>query len=469
MSMTRTSWLNVLAMFYGGAVGDALGFPFEPSHGPPVSEYRGRFEYKPSNIKRSGIKYGVIGQISDDTEMTLALLRSIVDNKGKYSRKKAILAYKDVVNTQSPGIGKNIKSLFSGNKTVENFEKRYKSRFDPKIGKLNPEKAQSNGSLMRCGALALLPGKSYKNVITDTDLTNPNKVNREVGVIYVKILRKLLFDKKERIDPLDTAKTPTIVSVIDQARNKEKRDVTKIGKGWVAHTFYCAVYCLLHFNTYNEAIDWVIKLGGDTDTNAAVAGSVMGAKLGYNLLVDPDFEAKLHLVIEANPKLGDLKRPKRYYPKEFRDLTWKLGEYIRNIELENLNYKHSMDYYTKGYSPCWYSISEDETKFTLSTIIENSLIEVIGEIDTTDNYRVNAVKETFLDAKRVLIDIERELYLENDYLWDTIYFAYRFLTRFIQALTELAISEMNPYVSFSDPRNQTLKKLYGKRFLLLNI
>ena len=50
---------------------------------------------------------------------------------------------------------------------------------------------------MRCGALALLPGKSYKNVITDTDLTNPNKVNREVGVIYVKILRKLLFDKKE--------------------------------------------------------------------------------------------------------------------------------------------------------------------------------------------------------------------------------------------------------------------------------
>jgi len=456
-------------MFYGGAVGDALGFPFEPRHGPSVSEYHSKLEYRPSLIKRSGLKYGVVGQISDDTEMTLALLRSIVDNEGKYSRSKAILAYEDVVNTRSPGMGKNIKSLFAGAKTVEEFEKRLKSHFDPMSGGTDSERAQSNGALMRCGALAFVPGKNYKNVIIDTDLTNPNQVSREAGVIYIKLLRELLFDKRETVDPLDTAKTPGITTAINQARNKELRDVTKVGKGWVAHALYCAVYCLLNFNDYAEAIDWVIKLGGDTDTNAAVAGGVMGAKLGYNLLVNPDFEAQLNAVIEANPKLGDLKRPIRYYPQEFRDLTWRLGEYTHNIKLENLNYKYSVGYYLEGYSPCWYSVSEDESRFILSAIIDNSLINVMGEIDAFDNYRVNGSEESLIDAERVLLNIEAGLYLESDYVWDTIYFAYRFLTRFMRALTELAISEMNPYVSFSEPSDPILKKLYGKRFLLLNI
>ena len=128
MSEPKTNRLNVLGMFYGAAVGDALGFPFEPSHGPSVSEYHGKFEYRPSLIKRSGLKYGVIGQISDDTEMTMALLRSIVDNKGKYSRNKAILAYEDAVNTRSPGVGKNIK--MSNNEYSQLFShKPYSCKF----------------------------------------------------------------------------------------------------------------------------------------------------------------------------------------------------------------------------------------------------------------------------------------------------------------------------------------------------
>lgn len=53
---------------------------------------------------------------------------------------------------------------------------------------------QSNGSLMRCSSLALIP--DYKDSMyamkTDVYLTNPNRINMEIEFFYVSFLRAIL-------------------------------------------------------------------------------------------------------------------------------------------------------------------------------------------------------------------------------------------------------------------------------------
>lgn len=470
----KVNKLELFTMFYGGFVGDALGFPFESStYGYSVTDYHGKLEYRPVIMKKTGKRYGVIGQVSDDSEMTLALLRSIVENKGKYSRDKAVLAYVDVVNTRSPGIGKNIKKLFTGIKNVKEFDKRYKTHFNPKNG-IDPRKAQSNGSLMRCAPLALVPGNNYRNIIVDTDLTNPNDINREASIIYIKLLRGLLFDKKDYIETLNTSKIPEIQKAILQAQNKEIRVIDSSNKGWVVHTLYCAVYCLLNFDNYTEAINWIIKMGGDTDTNAAVSGTLMAAKIGYNLLFDPIFETQLEVVLNVNTRKGDLKRPIRYYPQELENLINELGNHNSNIEMYNNNYKNVLGYYNAGYSPCWY-LSDKDRNFEFYIIINNSFMEIIGDINENGIYKINhiGIINDILDIKDVLEKIQQnpmELKISSDLELDDIFNGYKFMTKFLQAVYDLAIYEINPYIKFSDYINPIyLKELYGKRFILLNI
>ena len=48
------------------------------------------------------------------------------------------------------------------------------------------------------------------------------------------------------------------------------------------NTMGCAIWVLRKNFRYDEGIEKVIRAGGDTDTNAAVAGSVLGAKWGFS-------------------------------------------------------------------------------------------------------------------------------------------------------------------------------------------
>ena len=51
--------------------------------------------------------------------------------------------------------------------------------------------------------------------------------------------------------------------------------------GYMAHTVPVAVYAFLRSpDDYREAIESVIRLGGDTDTVAAVTGAMIGARVG---------------------------------------------------------------------------------------------------------------------------------------------------------------------------------------------
>nr|QBK91769.1 MAG: ADP-ribosylglycohydrolase [Pithovirus LCPAC304] len=472
-----TFWWNVLAMFYGGALGDALGVPFEFRHSRPLSDYHGKLEYRPMMKSRQGTRYGVVGSVSDDTDMSIALARSIIQNGGVYSRSKAILQYIEWANSKPMGMGHNTRKLFTTIKfkaksAINTYEAHYAKRFNPALKDgISKKDAQSNGSLMRCAALALSPGTNYKNVVDDVNLTNPNVINRECGVIYVKILRELLFGELG-VDPLETAKQPKIQEAIRQAKNKEVRDVRSIGKGWVVHAFYCAVYCLLNFEDYASAIDWVIRLGGDTDTNAAIAGSLMGAKVGYPMLTDPEVEPNLVLLLSADPDQGEYPRPEKYHPLQYNDIVLSFGELLPEVHVQNENMKNVVFYYRQGFIPVLYTQLGDTAEYHAYFFLDDETLAVVDVVRQEEG--VYDVLEIVVDAyhtKKAIQSLQnnpKDLPIIFEGTPAPLFAAYRFLTLFTEALTERALDVMHADVRLFDPADRNYDVLYGHDFFLIN-
>jgi hypothetical protein len=75
----------------------------------------------------------------------------------------------------------------------------------------------------------------------------------------------------------------------------------------------------LHFGNYQNAIDEIIthsRIGkdvGDTGTNAAVAGALLGAYYGINAMTsDARISKSVDIMLSADTKLGGSPRPSKY-------------------------------------------------------------------------------------------------------------------------------------------------------------
>jgi ADP-ribosylglycohydrolase len=50
--------------------------------------------------------------------------------------------------------------------------------------------------------------------------------------------------------------------------------------GWSVYTTRLALVCLLKAPDFRSGVEDVVRLGGDADTNGAVAGALLGARFG---------------------------------------------------------------------------------------------------------------------------------------------------------------------------------------------
>lgn len=260
---------KLLGMVYGVAIGDALGAPFEFTRVSPKLKYNGilqdesvyvQFQYHKLEIKP--------WSFTDDTEMMIVLLKSIFENKG-YDRNDTILRYLKWAQ-KSGFMGKNTRELMKGVKTVKGYEKRKAKQ---------TVSSQSNGSLMRASPLALL--KNWKeNTIIDTSLTNDNDVNRESSLIYVSLLRTLLYGYNFECE----IKEKSVKKVLESAVKGKILDISGKSKGWVLHGLYATFITYFNNSSYEGSMDYIMEnfVGNiDTDTIMAIVGGVMGASIGF--------------------------------------------------------------------------------------------------------------------------------------------------------------------------------------------
>ncbi|KUJ85178.1 hypothetical protein AVO45_18085 [Ruegeria marisrubri] len=254
----------------GQLVGDALGSAVEfKSEAEIASIYpRGLRQ-----IAGGGPFNTIAGQPTDDSELALALTRSLVV-RGMWDEAHVTAAYVrwlesapfDCGNT----IGGSIRVL--------------------KNGKMPENSSQANGSLMRVSPIGIFhagrPDLAARDAARDTTLTHPHPVCVAASSAYTAaIATGVGGGDREAMWCAATAYAGesigarTIREVLTKALNKPPVDYsTKMG--WVLIALQSAFFQLMRGASFTDGIVETVARGGDTDTNGAVCGALLGAVEG---------------------------------------------------------------------------------------------------------------------------------------------------------------------------------------------
>ena len=235
------------------------------------------------------------GQITDDSEMALSLLESLAEAHG-YDQNMTARKYIKWYESKPVDIGKTINRAIFTRKKATNHEDMIRH------SKEMNRTSMSNGSLMRIAPLGI-----YGTMITDNelhqlvreecDLTHPHEIVKEICYLYCIAIKYLIMRKsKEEVYKMITkyAKLPRTRIVLSDAA-KEAEPVFIINElltedyimtddkqfqGYIGIAFQNAIYELMNGTSFEESLTRVVSRGGDTDTNAAITGGLLGAHYG---------------------------------------------------------------------------------------------------------------------------------------------------------------------------------------------
>ena len=195
---------------------------------------------------------------------------------------------------------------------------------------------------MRCTPLALV---DPIHIGEDCSITNPHPVNIYCNQIYIMLIHhaangsnpsesfnQVVFYMNKMEDPqseIITMMTHVSKDYSDyiSSGNLELSRNIKVNKGWVLHSLYVAIMAFLLFDRLDKALDWVIGLGGDTDTNAAIAGGLIGARLGWDTIIKEDRTVEnINILLNVDLTTSDFPRDEKYLPHDFMILTEQLAQ-----------------------------------------------------------------------------------------------------------------------------------------------
>jgi ADP-ribosylglycohydrolase len=256
-------------MIYGVAIGDSLGAPHEFRNVSPRIRYSGIIYDINLNVRfQFAEKILPAGSFTDDTQMTITLLRSLIKNNFVYDRDKVILDYLTWAN-QCDFLGRQTRKMLRGIKTIRGYKNREKAT--------DFKDAQGNGSLMRSSPLFLVDDKS---VVKDTSITNANDINTGCTLMYVTMIRDIFrgMRKEEIITHLMSLEFPK--QVMDTLT--VDRNVSGKTKGWVCNSLYVAIKAFMSYDRFEQAMRFINSIDdSDTDTNSSICGALFGAYIGY--------------------------------------------------------------------------------------------------------------------------------------------------------------------------------------------
>ena len=259
---------KIYGSLLGLHVGDSLGATLE--FGPPRD--RNNFHVDITGGGKIGYKPG---DPTDDTEMMMMLLESIVENKSFdiYDLSSRFMHW---WLSNPPDIG---------NTTYHAIENMVNGKSPGKWG-LSGVLDQGNGSLMRCAPLALLNLNLFK-IAKHTAMTHntSNCIVSDFLLIsgikdcFMNLDKKQIFTNTLNRIPENHEK---IKEELESIPNTKWEDLQTTG--YVIHTLKSAFWGLYHFDSFEEAIIEVVNRGDDSDTCGAVTGALCGAYFGMGAI-----------------------------------------------------------------------------------------------------------------------------------------------------------------------------------------
>jgi len=266
------------SVLLGTAVGDALGVPFETK----LANYEPLVAWDGKTFLGSEHHRLKPGQYSDDTQMSLMVAESLIENHG-FNPDDLAERYVDwIASGRARGYGKTtmlaITNLVNGKHWSES----------------GIAGSYGNGTAMRAAPFGVYFRNDLQSLVSickmDSAITHASD-EAEAGSIAIGLAAAYavnretegLLDELWRILPDSKVKSIiySLDSLIDSPYITPEQALRVIGtKADVRQTVPAALYCFLKFRTYGEAIEAAIRAGGDTDTTAAIVGGLFGARDG---------------------------------------------------------------------------------------------------------------------------------------------------------------------------------------------
>lgn len=250
----------------GLAVGDALGAtyefctPDEVPDGPLEMIGGGWLDLEP-------------GETTDDTALARTVLLGYEGGVLDLRRvREAMLLWED---TDPPDIGGQTRKALG-----------YLRSHPDALSLPDDPDAQGNGAVMRSaphGVKTQDASEAAENAWREADLTHPSWEARASSALVAALVAGLI-DGKQPEDALEAAYS--VLEAKDEA-DKHVRDTLRPLKdyeynsgGWTVYTTRLALLCLLEATDFRSGVEEAVRLGGDADTNGAVAGALLGARFG---------------------------------------------------------------------------------------------------------------------------------------------------------------------------------------------
>lgn len=284
---------KIKGCIFGQAIGDALGLGTEF-----MSEREVRTHYPEglSNydqiVQDAHRRRWAKGAWTDDTDMMFCIADAIVADGGKVDYLHIARNFKSWAEGEPMGIGRNTFKVLSQKDYLEDPMKAAQLVWLSTRGQ-----SAANGALMRTSILGII-GDPIKDAENVCKLTHADP--RCVGscVICSSAIHQLIFEDRDTLDieaicKMGDAYSKEIRSnlgyeLLSASDPSYRYDLSRLNPasqddmGFTLKTLSVAIWALFQAQSFEDGLLSIVNAGGDADTNAAVACSILGAKFGYD-------------------------------------------------------------------------------------------------------------------------------------------------------------------------------------------
>lgn len=337
--MNREAYLDeIRGCIFGGAVGDALGYPVEFLDLAGICESYGPYgitEYDCANRIGKAL-------ISDDTQMTLftaagwlSYETAVAMGKRNVSLSGCIAkAYGDWYVTQMQPYPGKISQKSSWLCAVPELYARRAPGLTCMSALGMPGRTENSefigapvndskgcGGVMRVAPLAVIPWEDIHRLDMEAAQAAAITHSHPLGYLpaavlchiiqriiypveYPVDLKKIVLEAKETVCRLykDTEHVSQLASILDLTVELAENDdadtfnIRRLGGGWVGEeALAIAVYCALRYEgNFSAGLVAAVNHEGDSDSTGAITGNILGALEGYQA-IDPMWKENLEL------------------------------------------------------------------------------------------------------------------------------------------------------------------------------
>ena len=290
---------RALGVILASAAGDALGAPYEFQ--PPIADAT------PVELRAGG--GWQLGEYTDDTAMAYVLLRQLAQGKSLSDESTLDQIVADWVDWSQTArdVGIQTRSVLG------HLDSLTASAAFSSASELHDARGRSggNGSLMRTGPAAIATLDSEEQTAINarivSKLTHFDDDAADACILWCLAIRHAVLsgelDIRIGLPHVRPSAREYWLNLIDEAESSKPSDFSN--NGWVIHAFQAAwsAICQAERLSSDEiefesdrlrlALEFAVRAGYDTDTVAAIAGSLAGAKYGLTA-VPAVWRLKLH-------------------------------------------------------------------------------------------------------------------------------------------------------------------------------